>query len=198
MERKVVLAPEHTAPCGRVTILGITSGEIAEIEFAGSPSVDAAKLARFAVGVGFRVHRKLLRDCPALRWFVSGVETSAVRCGFADPFGGYVALGDHLSGRDLVEVCLHELRHCAQRGVKLTDCEAEHDAEGFAHRWTPPTLRAFRETDGALSRVAVSQWARPGGRALHMDIRLTRPTAKVWQYNARATGDSWRELPNEA
>jgi hypothetical protein len=80
--------------------------------------------------------------------------------------------------------------------VRFTDSEAEHDAAGVAHRWAPPTLRAYRETKGLLSRVAVLDRSRPGGRACHMDVRLTRPTAKVWQYNARATGDSWRELPS--
>jgi len=200
MENKIITAPEHTAPCERVVIRGITSRETDVIEFTGSPSVDAAKLARFAIGVGFRVHRKLLREVPSIRWFIPGVDVAAVRCGFADPFGNYIAIADHLEARELASTVLHELRHCAQRGVRFTDLEAEDDAEGFTHRWTSPTLRAYRETCGQLSRLAVVGNARPGGRALHMDIRLTRPTAKVWQYNARATGDSWRELPcwNEA
>ena len=62
------------------------------------------------------------------------------------------------------------------------------------------TLRAYRETDGALSRVAVSQWARPGGRPRHMDVLLTLPSATVWQFNGRSVGNAWRELPcwNEA
>jgi hypothetical protein len=199
METKVITAPEGIAPC-RVMIREVMSGETVEIGFAGSPSTESKRLARFVVGVGYRLHRKLLRECPSIRWFVPGMETDASWRGFANLAGRYVALADHLKGRDLVEVCLHELRHCAQRGVRFTDCEAEHDAEGFAHRWTPPTLRAHRATRGQLSRLAVTRSAKPSGWAPHMDIRLTLPTAEVGERDNRTMGDAWRELScwNEA
>jgi hypothetical protein len=202
MKTKFIAAPEHTAPCGRVTILGITSGETDEIEFAGSPSVDAAKLGRFTVGVGWRLHRKLLPECPKIRYFRrdSLPLGAGARVGFADTAGCYVALRSDLEGRQLVETALHELRHLAQSGVRFTDGEAERDAEGFAHRWTPTTMRAYRATGGRLSRLAVTRSAKPSGWAPHMDIRLTLPTAEVGERDNRTMGDAWRELScwNEA
>lgn len=179
----------------------VMSGETVEIGFAGSPRAEPKRLARFAVvGVGYRLHRKLLREIPSIRWFVAGMEVNASWRGFADLAGRYIALADHLKGRALVETALHEVRHCAQRGVGLTDCEAEHDAERFARRWTSPTLRAFRATRGQLSRLAVTRSARPSGWAPHMDVRLTLPTARVWERDNRTMGDAWRELSswNEA
>ena len=198
-ETKVITAPEGIAPC-RVVIREVMSGETVEIGFAGSPSAEAKRLARFAVGVGYRLHRKLLREIPPIRWFVPGMETDASWRGFADLAGRYIALADHLEGRDLVETGLHEVRHCAQRGVGFKDAEAEHDAEGFARRWASPTLRAYRATRGRLSRLAVTRSGKPSGWAPHMDIRLTLPGAKVWERDNRTTGDAWRQLSswNEA
>jgi hypothetical protein len=200
MKTKFITAPEHTAPCGRVVIHGITSGETDVIEFAGSPSVDAAKLARFAIGVGFRVHRKLLRERPSIKWFISGVETSVVRCGFADQGGRYIALADHLQGRELVETALHELRHLAQEGVKFTDLQAEEDAERFGVQWCPVVLKAYQATRGDLSRLAVVDKVKPSGWAPHMDVRVTLPNAKLWERNNRTVRDAWREISgtNEA
>ncbi len=193
METKVIAAPEGIAPC-RVVLRGLTSGETVEIGFAGSPSTESKRLARFVVGVGYRLHRKLLCECPSIRWFVSGMETDASWWGFADLAGRYIALADHLKGRDLAETALHEVRHCAQRGVRFTDSEAEDDAAGLAHRWTPPTLRAYRATGGQLSRLAVTRSAKPSGWAPHMDIRLTLPNGQLWQRDNRTTGNAWRGL----
>ena len=199
MENKVITAPEGTAPC-RVAIRGLSSGETATIEFAGSPLAKSKRLARFVVGVGYRVHRKLLRECPSIRWFVSGVETSAVRWGFADPIGRYVALADHLQTRELVLTALHEVRHLAQRGVKFADSEAEADAEDFGVQWCPVVLKAFQATRGKLSRLAVVDKVKPSGWAPHMDVRVTLPNAKLWERDNRTMGDAWRELScwNEA
>ncbi len=194
MKTKFIAAPEHTAPCGRVVIHGITSGETDVIEFAGSPSVDAAKLARFAIGVSYRVHRKLLRECPSIKWFISGVESSAVRWGFADHIGRYVALADHLQTRELVLTALHEVRHLAQRGVRFTDSEAEEDAERFGVQWCPVVLKAYQATRGDLSRLAVVDKVKPGGWAPHMDVRVTRSNAKLWERNNRTVRAAWREI----
>ncbi len=171
-------------------------------EFTGIPNGEAKKCAQFAAGVAYDLHKNLLRERPRIRWFrrEEAPWEASDWLGFADTSGGFIALADHLGGMKLVEVTLHETRHLAQRGVSFTKEAAECDAERFAQKWLRPTLRAYRETDGALSCVAVSQWARPGGRPRHMDVVLTLPTAMVWQFNAHATGDSWRELPswNEA
>lgn len=188
-----------TAKCtdcerGGLLIRGITSGRVEQIEFTGVPSDEAEKQARFAVGFCWRLHRKQLPGCPTIRYFraVERPWEAESRMGFAR--SGYVALNDDLQGRALVETALHECRHLAQEGASFTDAAAEQDAEGFAYKWTPIVLRAYRATRGELSRLAVIDKHQPSGQAPHMDVRVTRRNAKLWEYDAQTMGDSWREL----
>lgn len=193
MDRKVITAPERTAPCEHVVIHGLTSGRTEKVKFDGKPSAEARRLAKFAVGVGWRLHRRVIAEPPEVRWFKARSAPGAVpRLGFAD--ASYVALSDSLEGEQVSATSLHEVRHVGQLGIPFSDAAAEEDAAAFSRRWLAATTRAYRASRGELSRVSVTDKARPAGWAPHREVRLTKPNGKVWERNNRTTHEAWKEL----
>jgi len=192
MNTKYITAPEGTAPCS-VVIHGLTSNRTERIKFDGSPSPEATKLAGFVVGAAWQLHRRLLPERPETLWYRHDARGTK-RLGFADPNGSYVALCDSLEGEKLADTALHETRHLAHADIIADDERAESDASGFARRWLRPMLRAYWATGGALSKLAALDGPKPSGWAPHMDVRLTRSNAKLWQRDNRTVRNAWKEL----
>lgn len=161
-------------------------GRVTSIPFSDPPKDrDVVELARLAVQVAYQLHRGVAGrpEPPPVKWFDYPGPTIGVAP--RDRTRGYhVALSTHLRGEELVDTALHEARHVFQHAVpkEFDDHETrEADAAGFARKWAPAVMLAWRRSWGEASRISVSR-RRPSGWAPSGRLCISASSAKVYQY----------------